>query len=939
MKKNPLKFYIPLLLTIFCALSLGALLGLGLAETVNTINIENFTEFNTSLPTRLLDINGEVITEFASDEKRELISIDELPEHMINALLTREDRNFYKHDGFSLMALMRAVLGQITGRDAGGGSTLTQQIAGTLYCDRAEKSISRKLKELWWSIQMERRYSKNDILELYLNKIYLGGGTYGVNAASKYYFGHGASEITPAEAAILVIQLSNPAHYNPFEHPSRAQERQRDVLNNMVSFGYLTKDQAESSFEEYWGNFDYTRTNTSAYYMREDKAPWFSQYVLSELNSLIFGKVDIYTGGFTVNTTMNLKNQTAAQSIMEQKIQWANNKYKASSGARKNDSIQTYIPIVELLALAFDLPKLKVTEERKELQATNTFEKEINPILDALSLVCGIDNLKTDVVNRTNAKMRKDAGKVTIEGALISIENDTGYITALVGGSKFDADNQFIRATQAKIQPGSTFKPLYYSAAIESKQFTAATMINDAPVIFYNEAGTPYLPENFKGEWVGPVQLWYALAKSMNVPSLKVLDGIGFDLAINHTAKLLGIPDNEIKERGFERVYPLGLGVISVRPIEMAKAFAVFANQGKEVTPLAIRSVEDKNGNIYLDPERELRIQQRSKGKNAQLLSPQSAFIMTDILKNSVSIGTLASASEWGAKFRYRDANGKQYQMPAAGKTGTTQNWTNAWAVGFTPYYTTAVWFGFDQLGQSLGLDLTGATLAGPAWADYMRIANEDKPYKEFAMPQTGLVKATVCSKSGKVLTSACGDNTTTQYFLEGTEPTEACDYHTNRVTAETIAVTRIENEFYASGVDKPVIQSDTSPIVLDLSFLDAENLPEGYEQQSAQNNAFDGLFNNNAQIDENGQTDNNKRFNFWDLFSSENSTGNKQNTKQNSTGNKNALLDDDASTSDGVNGTDSTATSDGTEASDADSANGLDGVEQTSAPTNFLFD
>ena len=247
----------------------GALLGKGLAINLNTKNTENFTDFETSLPTKLLDINGEVITEFASDEKREIISLDKLPQHMIDALLTREDRIFYEHHGFSTKAILRAVAGVLTHTSLGGGSTLTQQIAGTLYCDRTEMSVVRKLKELWWAIQMERRWSKDEILELYLNKIYFGGGTYGVNAASKYYFGHSATEITPAESAILVIQLSNPAYYNPFEYPNRAMARQQDVLNSMVKEGYLTKEVADESFNTFWANFDYTRTNSSAYTMRE----------------------------------------------------------------------------------------------------------------------------------------------------------------------------------------------------------------------------------------------------------------------------------------------------------------------------------------------------------------------------------------------------------------------------------------------------------------------------------------------------------------------------------------------------------------------------------------------------------------------------------------------------------------------------------------------
>ena len=690
---------------------------------------------------------------------------------------------------------------------------------------------------------MERRYSKNDILELYLNKIYLGGGTYGVNAASKYYFGHPASEITPAEAALLVIQLSNPAAYNPFEHPSIAQDRQRYVLNEMVSLGYLTKENADSSFDDYWATFDYTRTGTSVYFMRKDKAPWFSEYVLRELNSLIYGKADIYTGGFTVNTTMNLKHQIAAQDIMARTLEYANDTYRRSSGSRSSDAVSTYIPMVEMLSLLFDIPKLKVAQERTELLSRSAFENEINPVLDIFSLICGIDSLKTEIINRTNAKQKQDSSKTTIEGAFISLENETGYITALVGGSKFDAENQFIRATQALIQPGSTFKPLYYSAAIDSKKFTATTQIDDSPVIFYNEDNIPYIPNNFKGEWLGTVQLWYALAKSMNIPSIKIFDGVGFDAAIERSASLLGIPKNELNARRFDRVYPLALGICSIKPIELARAFAIFANQGKAVTSFAIRSVEDRNGKIFENPEAKIRAEQKKLGSNIQIISPQTAYIMTDILINSVRMGTLAYGVQWGAKLQYTNSNGERYQMPAAGKTGTTQNWTNAWAVGYTPYYTAALWFGFDKPGQSLGLELTGSTLAGPAWGDFMRIANEDMPYKEFTIPQTGLVKATVCSVSGKMLTAECGDHTVTKYYLEGTQPTTVCEYHKNRESAKSLATSRLETERYMSAIQPQTNVIDDSPLEIDLSFLNDDNTSTEYKDNNEKSFSWSDLF------------------------------------------------------------------------------------------------
>ena len=820
---------------VFVALISGILLGLALALTANLKKQENFTDFNPALPTRILDIRGDLITEFASEEKREMISLDQLPPHMINALLTREDQSFYQHHGFTLKAIGRAFVGKLTGRSLGGGSTITQQLAGTLFLDRSEMSMTRKFKELWWALQLERRYTKREILELYLNKMYFGGGTYGVNAASKFYFGHTATEITPAESAILVIQLSNPGFYNPFEHPNRAKDRQQEVLAQMVKLGYLDKKTADDSFNDYWAHFDYTRTATSAWLTRDDKARWFSEYVRRQLENMIYGTMDIYTGGYTVHTTLDLKHQAAADVVMKQYIDTANKRFKNSSETRFDQGDQ-YAKITELLAISFNLPQLAVSSERTKVKTLAYYRNKINPAVDVMSLMFGLDSLKV-ATNKSNANLQAAAQKTTVEGTLISIENDTGYITALVGGSKFDQSNQLIRATQATVQPGSTFKPLYYSAAIDTRKYTAGTMIEDTPVVFYNENGVPYTPLNFKGEWKGTVLLWEALAHSMNVPSIRILDGIGFDAAINRAATLLGYRDKAEIDKVFPRVYSLGLGVISVAPIQMAQAFATFANQGKEVDPIAIRSVEDRNGKTIIDPEKELRLSQKRKGNAVQLISTQNAYIMTDLLKNTIREGTLGGSD---SKFNYRDKNGKSYSIPAAGKTGTTQNWSDAWTVGFTPYYTTAIWFGFDKKGLSLGLDNTGATLAGPAWGDYMHEIHQGLPYRDFVKPQTGLVAATVCKKSGLLPTPACVDGTVTLYYLEGTQPTGYCDYHDASGELKRRSMDLLQSESYSAG-QKP-ITTDTSNLTLDPSlFADPEPTSKGQKKTNGSNGAASG--------------------------------------------------------------------------------------------------
>lgn len=827
MEKIKKRTYFLFFLAVPFAIIFGCILGALVALTVNTINTENFTEFNTSLPTKLLDINGELITEFSAEEKREMINIIDIPQHVIDALITREDRIFFQHRGFSLRSILRAVVGKLTGKTLGGGSTLTQQIAGTLYCDRTDISIRRKIEELWWAIQMERRFSKNEILELYLNKVYLGGGTYGINAASKYYFGHDAKALTPAESAILVIQLSNPAYYNPFDYPNRAQERQKDVLNQMVASGYISQEAADESFEEYWTNFDYIRTNNSAYTQREDAAPWFSEYVLRELNTMLYGTMNVYTDGFTVNTTLNLRHQEAAQQIMTKYIDYANETYQTSYEKKRQNAINIYIPLTELISLVFNIPEIKTSEQRRETEAKAEYKTKINPVLDVMALMTGMESLKINITSKANAVQIESTNKDTIEGTMISLENSTGYINALVGGSNFSrGSNEFIRATQATLQPGSSFKPLYYSAAIDSGKFTAATQIYDKPIMFYKEDGSEYYIENFKGTWEGSVQLWYALATSMNVPSMKVLNGIGFEAAISRAQALLGIPDSELEERRLIPVYPIGLGVCTVQPIQMARAFAIFANQGKEVTPMAIRTVEDRKGSIVINPEKEIREAQQEKGNDIQIITPQTAFIMTDLLQNTVKTGTLAKGSGYyygTYKMKYKNSNGDDFYIPAGGKTGTTQNWEDAWTVGFTPYYTAAFWFGFDQKGKSLGLEMTGSTLAGHAWGDFMKVANDGLPYKDFYKPQTGIVEAQVCSVSGLLPTEACGNHLRTFYFLEGTEPTTLCELHTHMAESKDLSVSRLKDERLQSG-NKGYNTVSSPYLSLDLSFLDTRD-------------------------------------------------------------------------------------------------------------------
>lgn len=798
------RFHTLLIVSIVWVVLVGAGLGAALGQTVNTIRNENFTEFTSALPTKLYDVKGRLITEFYAEEKRDPVSIKELPQHLVNAFITREDQSFYSHRGFTIKGLSRAIFGKIIGRDLGGGSTITQQLAGTLYADRRDYSIKRKLVELWWALQLERRYTKDEILEMYLNRMVMGSGVYGVEAASNYFFGHSAKECNVAESAILAIQLASPRKYDPYRNPANARTRSKEILEQMISHKMISKEEAESSFSSFWDSFDYTRVSASAYYMREDKAPWFSEYVRRQLEDMLYGSLDLYSDGLSVYTTLDLDQQEAATAYMKSGIERANTSFRNTSKQKFAYADSVYTPIVELLGLTFNLNPLLVSTAKNEAKAYSYYKNKVNPTLDALSLMFGMSDLKS-LTNAGTSKLKTDLEKSVVEGALVTIDNSNGYITALIGGSDYSTANQLIRATQSKLQPGSTFKPLYYSAAIDSQKLTEGTLIYDTPTVFYNKDGTPYMPMNFKGEWKGTVLAWQALAKSMNVPSVKVLQMVGFDAAIERSAALLGITDrNEIKET-FPRVYPLALGVIGVSPLQMARAYSVFATGGKAVTPIAIRYVEDRNGNVILNPEKDALDTQKSMGQKIQIVSPQNAYVMTDMMKRVVSSGTLAGSTQSGALFRQTGTDGTSYTMPVAGKTGTTQNWADAWTVGFSPYYTTAIWLGFDLPGNTLGTEQTGATASAPIWSNYMRDIHKGLPYKNFPKPQSGVATVTVCAISGLLPTPYCNEGTVNLVYLDGTQPVKSCDIHKD-TSAE---VQDLLNKLTGSGstVDMPDVE------------------------------------------------------------------------------------------------------------------------------------
>ena len=760
--QKKLVFEILLIIAIVGAVTIGILLGLALAGTRNSGVILNAGNADPALPTRILDINGREITEFFQDEKREMISITDVPQHLINALITREDQHFFSHRGYDLQGMLRAAWNNITGQYFSGSSTITMQLVGALgIVDRTEINIKRKLKELWWAIQLERQYTKNEILEMYMNYMPFGYGINGVEAASKYYFKHGVKDITLAESAMLVIQLALPGHYSPIRYPERAANMQKIILEKMTQFGYCSREEMEISYADYWSRYDYTRSGFTPYMERAslDKAPYFSEYVRNYLEETLFGSLNIYKDGLVVHTTLNLDYQAEAERLMTTGIDDINSAYLATAG-KTTSTYGGYVPILDVLGLAFNIDSLQSRERNAQAKWKNQYVKEMNPVVDLVSSVFALDAAQSVVMAGYESELAA-VKKTQVQGALISLDSRKGYVLAMVGGREWKATDQNNRATAGWVQPGSTFKPLYYSAAIDSRKFTAATMILDESVVFTSADGTTYTPRNYMGRYHGRVLLRNALADSMNIPSLKVLDAIGFDAAIQRSSRMLGITDPAEIVRVFPRYYPLGLGVLAVSPLQMARAYAVFANQGREVQPIAVRYIEDRNGRYILEPEKELRAQQARKGDGIQIMSPQTAYIMTSILQSTIEEGTLGGITR---------ILGDLDERPMAAKTGTTDNWAAIWTVGFSPQITTAIWFGFDEGTRSLGKTITGATMAGPVWGNYMKSIHKNLPPERFVRPETGLVDMTVSASSG-LLPTEYSKRVIKEIFLAGTEP------------------------------------------------------------------------------------------------------------------------------------------------------------------------
>jgi penicillin-binding protein 1A len=653
------------------------------------------------LVTRFYDLNDSLLAEFYI-EKRNPVPLYRVPRHLVDAVVTMEDRKFYEHWGVNLPSIFRAAVSNLRARRiVRGGSTITQQLARALFLTQ-EKTYVRKMKEALLALEIERTYSKDRILEMYLNQIYLGHGSYGIESAAGTYFGKKVTELTVAESALIAGVISSPAAYSPLSDPERALRRRSVVLQAMVEAGKITAREA-------------AHANNAPLGVRRSRPGKVrgAHYFVEEVRKFIehkFGSGMLYRDGVDVYTTVDLKLQRKADEALES---WLADYEKSH--------------------------KFRVTFENKE------------PLAESLGF----------------------EGTGYVQGALVALDPRTGYVKAMIGGRSFE-DSKFNRATQARRQPGSAFKPFLWAAAVDNG-FTAADIVHDSPIIVPVQ-DTIYKPSNYDLKFLGPITLRTGLARSRNLVAVRLIQEVG-EYTVSDYARRMGISSR------MARVLSLALGSSAATLLEMVSAYGVFANQGVRVEPSMVRRIVGRDGElIYEDFPYTVRI-----------ISPQTAYIMTSMMESVLNEGT-------GFPARLRG-----FARPAAGKTGTTDNYSDAWFVGFTPDLVCGVWVGFDQL-KRIARNATGATVALPIWAEFMKAAHEGKRTSDFTRPE-GITTARICTKTGLLATKAC-PTTRDEVFVERTEPTGFCTTH--RMGNE-----RILEEFRFERLDRKSLESgelDLSP-------------------------------------------------------------------------------------------------------------------------------
>lgn len=709
--------------------------------------------------TKVYSDDEQLIGEFRI-EKGIPVRIKEIPKHLINAVLAIEDSRFYRHKGLDYIAIARALVKDIISIEIKeGGSTITQQLAKVLFLT-PEKSLQRKVKEAFLATRIESNLKKDDILELYLNKIYFGHGAYGVEMASRTYFGKPIDGLSLAESAMLAGLIRAPNTYSPYNDLSKARHRQLIVLRRMEEEEFITKQEVEKTWKQ--------PIYLSSLREKVNDAPYFLEYIRQYLETK-YGTEMVYKGSLKVYTTLNRGMQAMAVKSLQEGLRELDKRqgYRGPLARKKIDPAKTNIkdeeeifrPVVMTEGDIFNGTVIKVTPQYAIVKARGVTGKI--GIEDMAWTKKGIDRGKTKETKSLKAsdilkvgdvikvRLKSFKGKSrtvsfaleqdpVIEGAIIAMEVHTGYIRAMVGGYDFQR-SEFNRAVQSNRQAGSAFKPFIYAAALDHG-FTPASIIVDEPVTYDETLLDPgWSPENYDGKYYGPTRLRTALIYSRNVVTVKLLEMIGINPVID-LATRLGI------KRDLPRDLTLALGSLSVSPLELTSAYGLFANNGFKVEPLAVKYIMDPNGYIL----------ENNEPQGRQIISPQTAFLITSMMEDVVKEGT-----GWRARALKR---------PVAGKTGTTNEYIDAWFIGYTPDLIAGVWVGFDNR-QSLGKQETGARAASPIWVKFMDGVMKDKPIEDFSIP-ADIVMAEIDPETG-LLTNKERGEVITEFFKKGTSPTK----------------------------------------------------------------------------------------------------------------------------------------------------------------------
>jgi len=728
-------------------LGASALVGAYFYVSSTLPRVETLADYRPPLITRIYSDDGTIIAEY-SKERRVLVSIEQMPRQLTQAFVAAEDSSFFEHQGIDFQSILRAAMKNVrAGGIAQGGSTITQQVAKKLLLT-SERTFTRKFKEAILAWRMEQHLSKEEILYLYLNQIYLGHRAYGVEAAAENYFDKNVEQLTLAECAILAGLPQAPSRYSPYRHYQRAMDRQLYVLGRMVKEGYISQEEAnEAAAEEVAIR---PRLNTHL-----EETAYFNEQVRRYLEER-FGTEMLYSGGLQVRTSLNLKMQQAARSAVRQNLR-DHDKRRGYRGPEQILPAEEWSSFLTLQQEAMDIepPKVGSFLQALVVEGNNT---EIRCQIGEMKGSIPLDKTRwaapiAVVAEGEEASGNVDNGKPTrlpvgsvikvrvhqldadnhlqlrleqtplAQGALIAMSPADGQIKAMVGGYDFE-ESQFNRAIQAMRLPGSAIKPIIYAAALD-KGYSPASVILDTPLIYEEKKGdgelSAWKPKNYEEKFYGPTTFRHALAHSRNVVTIKILEDIGVGYAANYARKL-GIVTP------LTRDLTLALGSTAVTQLEMLSAYSVFASGGILAPPTYITQILDRDGRILesIDPADfpdGMAVDQRLiRQPPRRVISPETAYLITNVMESVVREGT-----GWRAK-----AIGR----PSAGKTGTTNDLKDAWYIGYIPQLATVSWTGYDQE-RPLGKSETGSKAAAPAWVDFMAEAAKQYPVKEFAVPDS----------------------------------------------------------------------------------------------------------------------------------------------------------------------------------------------------------